>query len=275
VSGALEPTETRVTSRDGTAIAWWTSGHGPPLVLVHGAMGDHTRWAPLLPHLEPHVTAHAVDRRGRGASGDAPRYELARESEDVAAVVDAIAETSGSQVDVYGHSHGGFCAFGAAGQTSNIRRLVLYEGWPVPEPEVYALPADVEARMDALLAMGDRDRVVETAVLAYGMSGEELAGLRAAPSWPRRVAAAHTIVRECRAEAQAKLDLAAAATITAPVLLIVGAESLDPSKPYAGTLASALPDARVLVLEGQGHLADAFAPEAVARHLLGFLSERP
>jgi pimeloyl-ACP methyl ester carboxylesterase len=115
-------------------------------------MGDHTRWAPLLPHLERHVTVHALDRRGRGASGDAPRYELARESEDVAAVVDVIAEASGSRVDVYGHSHGGICAFGAAALTPNIRRLALYEGWPVPEPQVYALPADAEARMDELLA---------------------------------------------------------------------------------------------------------------------------
>jgi pimeloyl-ACP methyl ester carboxylesterase len=275
VSDTLEPTETRVTSRDGTTIAWWTSGHGPPLVLVHGALGDHTRWAPLLPHLEPHVTVHAIDRRGRGASGDAPPYDLARESEDVAAVVDAIAETSGSRVDVYGHSHGGFCAFGAAGLTPNIRRLVLYEGWPVPQPQVYALPADVEARMEALLAGGDRDAVVETAIRAYGMTEEELAGLRAAPSWPRRVAAAHTIVRESRAEARAKLDLAATAAITVPVLLIVGAESRDPAKPFAATLASALPDARDLVIEGQGHLADAFAPETIAGHLLGFLSERP
>lgn len=275
MSSALEPTENRVTSLDGTAIAWWTSGQGPPLMLVHGAMGDHTRWAPLLPHLEPHITAHALDRRGRGGSGDALRYELARESEDVAAVVDAIAETSGSQVDVYGHSHGGFCALGAAGLTPNVRRLVLYEGWPVPEPQVYALPADVEARMDALLAGGDRDAVLETAIRTYGMTEEELASLRAAPSWPSRVAAAHTIVREFRAEAQAKLDLAAAAAITAPVLLIVGAESRDPARLYAGALVSALPDARVVVIEGQGHLADAFAPATIARHLLGFISERP
>jgi pimeloyl-ACP methyl ester carboxylesterase len=263
---------TRVTSRDGTTIAWWTSGRGPPLVLVHGGIGDHTRWGPLLPYLEPHVTVHAVDRRGRGASGDAPRYELARESEDVAAVVDAVAGASGTPVDVYGHSHGGFCALGAAGLTANIRRLVLYEGWPVPDPQAYALSAEVEARMEALLALGDRDAVVATAIRAYGMTEEELAGLRAAPSWPRRVAVAHTIVRECRAEALASLDLDAAAAITVPVLLIVGAESHDPAKPYVGTLAASLPDARVLAIEGQGHLADAFAPETMARHLLGFLT---
>ena len=94
--------KTSVVSRDATEIAFWTSGCGPPLVLVHGAPADHTRWRPLLPYLEPHVTVHAIDRRGRGASRDAAEYRLEREYEDVAAVVDAVA-ASGQRVDVYGH----------------------------------------------------------------------------------------------------------------------------------------------------------------------------
>ena len=32
-----------VTSRDGTPIAYRRSGHGPPLVLVHGTSADHSR----------------------------------------------------------------------------------------------------------------------------------------------------------------------------------------------------------------------------------------
>src|SRR5688500_12526490 len=71
-----EAVMSRVISGDGTDIAIWTSGHGKPLILVHGAPADHTRWRPLLPHLEPHVTVHAIDRRGRGGSGDGPAYTL-------------------------------------------------------------------------------------------------------------------------------------------------------------------------------------------------------
>ncbi len=61
---------TRVASRDGTGIAYYSSGEGPPLLLVHGVLSDHSRWAPLLPYLEPRLTVHTMDRRGRGASGD-------------------------------------------------------------------------------------------------------------------------------------------------------------------------------------------------------------
>lgn len=274
MTGTDESTATRVVSRDGTEIAYWTSGDGPPLVLVHGTPADHTRWRPLLPYLEPHATVHAMDRRGRGGSGDGPDYDLAREFEDVAAVVDAIAKASGSGVDVYGHSHGGFCAFGAAALTANIRRLVLYEGWPAPNPEVYALPAGVEERMDALLAEGDREAVVETLFRdLLMMSEEELNAFRAAPSWQGRVAAAHTITRECRAELGARLDPQLAAKIIVPVLLLTGEDSSDPSKADIETVAAALPDARIVVLEGQQHVADVLVPEVFAEHVMAFLHD--
>jgi pimeloyl-ACP methyl ester carboxylesterase len=262
-----------VTSADGTEIGYWTSGDGPPLVVVHGTPADHTRWRPVLPYLEPHATVHAVDRRGRGASGDGPAYALEREFEDIAAVVDAVAEASGSAVDVYGHSHGGIVAFGAATLTSNIRKLALYEGWPVPDPTVYALPTEVEERMDALLAAGDRDAVVETLFRAYElMSDEDWKAFRAAPSWPGRVAAAHTITRECRAEVSARLDREVAARITVPVLLLTGEDSADPSHSHIDAVKAALPDASVVVILGQQHVADVMVPEVFARHLLAFLA---
>lgn len=263
---------TSVTSRDGTEIAYWTSGSGPPIVLVHGSPADHTRWRPLIPYLVHRVTVHAIDRRGRGASGDAPTYRLEREYEDVAAVVDAIAATSGETVDVYGHSHGGIVAFGAATLTTHVRTLVLYEGWPVPDPSIYALPANVMGWMDKLLADGDRDGVVEALFRSVeGISDEDMGVLRSAPSWPGRVAAAHTVTRELRAETQARLEAKQAAKIRVPVLLLTGEESTDPAKSEISAVAAALPDVRLSVLAGQQHIADILDPEPFAKLLLGFL----
>ncbi len=270
-----EATMSKVTSTDGTEIAYWTSGDGPPLLLIHGAVADHSRFRPMLPHLEPHVTVHAMDRRGRGGSGDGPAYDLAREYEDVAAVVDAIAESSGSKVDVYGHSHGGFCALGAAALTSSIRSLVLYEGWPAPDPSVYALPGDTEARMDALLGVGDREGVVESFFRdVLMMSDDDLSGWRSAPSWPGRVAAAHTITRECRAEVATPLDWAVATGITVPVLLLTGSESSELFRGDIETVADALPDARIVVIERQQHIADVLVPDVFWDQVLAFLSEQ-
>lgn len=269
-----DPMPARAVSCDGTEIAYWTTGDGPPLVVVHGAPADHTRWRPLLPYLESYFTVHALDRRGRGESGDGPNYTLDREYEDVASVVDAVADACGSPVDLYGHSHGGIVAFGAATLTSNLRKLVLYEGWPAPDPTVYALPPGVEERMNALLEHGDRDGVVEMLFRSSELiSDDDWKAFRSAPSWPGRVAAAHTIARECRAESAARLDPLIAAKITVPVLLITGENSRDPSHAAIEAVRAALPDARIVVIEGQEHVADVIVPDVFARHLVAFLQD--
>jgi pimeloyl-ACP methyl ester carboxylesterase len=55
------------------------------------------------------------------------------------------------------------------------------------------------------------------------------------------------------------------------VLLLVGEKSSDPSKASVEAVASALPDARILVLEGQEHVADVLAPEIFTEHVFAFL----
>lgn len=264
---------TLVTSRDGTEIAYWTTGEGPPLLMVHGVTADHSRWQPVLPCLLPHFTVHGIDRRGRGASGDSPDYRLERELADVVAVVEDIAQATKSPVDLYGHSYGGLCAFGAATLTTHVRRLVLYEGWPSEDPGAHAVLPGVGRQLDKLLAAGEHDALVEALFRGFGATDEEIAGMRAQPSWQARVAAAPTIPRELAAASQAYFDPAQAATITMPTLLLTGANSHDPAVRDAPTVAAALPDARVEVISGQGHLADVLAPETFASHMLAFLRD--
>jgi pimeloyl-ACP methyl ester carboxylesterase len=112
-----------VTTEGGTPVAYWRSGKGPPLVLVHGTAADHSRWRPVIPALEESFTVYAIDRRGRGGSGDAEDYSVEKEFEDVAAVVDSL----GEPVNLLGHSYGGLLALEAALLTRNVRKLVLYD----------------------------------------------------------------------------------------------------------------------------------------------------
>ena len=262
-----------VRSADGTEIAWFTSGDGPALLMVHGGGGDHTRWGPLLPRLESHVTVHAMDRRGRGASGDHPDYRLEREYEDVAAVIDEVAAASGGPVAVYGHSYGGICAFGAAGLTTNIDRLALYEGWLPVHPKAFAPPTGCMERVDALLAHGDREAALETVLREVArITDDEIRQYREQPSWAARLEAVDTFTREEHAFASHPFDAEAAARITAPTLLLTGTRSPD-WYPEAPTVAAAVPDARLVELPEQGHAADVVAPELIAGHLLSFLAE--
>lgn len=263
--------EARAVGADGTPICYRTSGHGPPILLVHGTTADHTRWRPLLPLLEPHVTAHAVDRRGRGGSGDAAYYAVEREFEDVAAIVDRLAEESGRPVDVLAHSFGGFCTLGAALRTGNVRRLVLYE--PPYGNARLALPSGIVELLQALLAAGDREGVVETFIReVVRMPDDEFAAYRALSAWPARVAAAHTIPRELAVDFEAALDPDRLGDVRVPTLMLSGGASPDWLRADTGRIAAALPDVQIVTLEGQQHIAIDLVPERFAREVLHFLA---
>ncbi|MGY1684622.1 alpha/beta fold hydrolase [Geodermatophilus sp. SYSU D00867] len=266
-------TESRLTttSRDGTRIAYWRTGQGPALVLVHGATADHTRWETVLPLLEPHVTVYAMDRRGRGGSGDAAGYRIEEEGADVAAVVEAVATATGGPVDVLGHSYGGLCLLEALTRTRRIRRAVLYEaGAGVPTPP------GLTDELAASLAADRREEVVTRLLtVAAGVSAGQLARMRLLPSWPNRVAAAHTVVREVRAHDAYRLRPERFAALSVPTLLLLGSDSPPPEAESTATVAAALPGARIVSLAGQGHVAMLTAPDLFASAVLAFVSGGP
>jgi pimeloyl-ACP methyl ester carboxylesterase len=269
---AEEQTLTQVVSRDGTEIGYFTSGEGPPLVLVHGALGDHTRWSAMLPYLMTHFTVHALDRRGRGASGDHPDYDFSREVDDVVAVVDAVAEATGAQVDVMGSSAGGTFALQAASLTSNMRRLVLFE--PPGREVMDLLPAHVLDRLDGLLAADDREGILDLAYrVIVGLSEAEIEHLRGQPEWPQRLAAAHTVPRELRTPPERMFDPDQAATVTVPTLVLLGDQTPEAYLRSSEAVVEAVPNARLNLLEGKNHGAEMFAPAVVAEPVLAFLRE--
>ena len=92
----------KVTSKDGTEIAYDKQGMGPAVILVDGALG-YRSFGPmtqLAKLLDPHFTVFTYDRRGRGESGNSMPYALERELEDI----DALVEAAGGSAFVYGIS---------------------------------------------------------------------------------------------------------------------------------------------------------------------------
>jgi pimeloyl-ACP methyl ester carboxylesterase len=257
-----------VASRDGTPIGYRRGGAGPPLVLVHGTAADHARWAPVLPALEARFTVIAMDRRGRGRSGDAGDYAIEREFEDVAAVVDG----AGEGTSVLGHSFGAGCALEAALLTDRIRRLVLYE----PSFGMVAPSAEVTDRLEALLAAGERDEL-----LAYfmaqvaGASPQQVELMRSLPAWQARLAAAHTIPRELRADRGQRLDPQRVRDLAVPTLLLRGGESREVFTRAVEMVDAALPDSRVVVMPGQGHVAMDTGTDLFTAEVLRFLADDP
>lgn len=265
------PAPHTVRSRDGTKIAYFGTGTGPPLVAVHGATADHTAWNRLMPYLEPYVSVMAVDRRGRGGSGDHPDWDLEREFEDVAAVVDAVADDTGRPVNLLGHSFGGTISLGAATLTPNVRKLALYE--PVTRAEHDVKPAGVVDRIDRLVRDGKREQALEVMFREIVLMSEEaFAAYRQLPIWPNRVAIAHTLPRELGVSlTHTAIDAERVTALHVPTLLLLGGDSPPGPKASIARLSETLPNARVTVLEGHEHMAIYDAPETFAERLLGFL----
>jgi pimeloyl-ACP methyl ester carboxylesterase len=254
----------KVVSEDGTPIAVWRSGEGPPLVLIHGAAADHNRWAPVLPALEEHFTVIAIDRRGRGRSGDATDYALEREYEDVVAVV----ESAGEGVNVLGHSYGGICALEAALLTEGIRKLVLYE----PPMGYLKSPPHVVDRLHKLLEEGRRDELLGYFMQEVaGLPPDQVELLRSLPAWQARLDAADTIPREERASREYVFDPARFRDLDVPTLYLQGGDSSEPFKAAGEALQGALPDCRVAVMPGQRHAAMDTATDLFTAQVLSFL----
>jgi pimeloyl-ACP methyl ester carboxylesterase len=258
-----------VTSTDGTTIAVERSGSGPPVVFVHGTGADRTSWSLIRPLLEDRITLYAVERRGRGRSGDTEPYAIEREFEDVAAVVESV----GEPVSLVGHSYGGTCVLEAARRVDELASLVLYE--PAFPVEGHALcTEEFLEEYEALLEAGERERALERFYSEVGeLSPALIEALRSAPNWQPRVDAAHTVLRELRAEAGYEFDAARFEDVTAPTLLLTGSETLLYSKETTSIAADALPNSRVVTLDGQAHAAHLTAPELFAEELVRFVEE--
>src|SRR6476619_5015551 len=132
----------KATSADGTTIAFEAYGTGPVAVVVGGGFCDRGAFRDLAQALgELGLTGVTYDRRGRGDSGDTQPYAVAREGEDLTAVIEAAGETA-SPAYAFGISSGGALVVEAVAagapltKASAIEVPYRTEAWP-PAPDDY------------------------------------------------------------------------------------------------------------------------------------------
>ena len=253
-----------VTSKDGTRIAAECAGVGPSLVIVHGGIGDRSRWRPLFPLLSSRFNVCAMDRRGHGESQSGSNYSLRKEFEDVVAVVNS----RPGPVFVLGHSYGAVCALEAAFLTKKISKLILYEP-PLQDLDHTAI-AD---RMERMIRAGDREQALTIFLQEIVMvSPAEIAAMKVRVSWPGRVAGIDTQIREIRALSRYRFDAKHIATLKVPTLLLTGSKTASPQlKQAISGLMDALPNRSLVIFEGQEHNAMDNIPQEFADTVANFL----
>ena len=253
----------RVTSRDGTPIAFDRTGRGPTVILVNGGLADRAENAPLAAELAQRFTVYNYDRRGRGRSGDTPPYAVEREVEDIAAL---LAEAGGS-AHLYGPSAGGGLVLRAAAAGLPVDRLAVYD---VP----YCVATDAAQRARAFvdhlgptLAGGRAGDALALFMRFAGSTQDDIAGARQSPMWPALLAIEHTIAYDAACMGDYQPPVALLSRITRPTLVVTG-DVLDthmtglPSDLFeraAQAITANVPDAQRHHLRGQTHMVDARA----------------
>ncbi|MDT0464077.1 alpha/beta fold hydrolase [Streptomyces gibsoniae] len=253
----------QTTSRDGTRIAYERTGQGPAVVLVSGAMSTGATVATLGAHLPDRFSAIVYDRRGRGGSGDTEPYAVAREVEDLAALIEA----AGGEAWLYGISSGGALALEAAASGLPVRGVAVYEppfadyGGGQPERAEYT------ARLGEALGQGRRGDAVELFLGLTGLAPEMIANARRSPMWADMEALAPTLAYDDAVMGDGLVPRERLASVTVPVLAVAGGASPEWLRRAAEAVASATPRGTYRTLRDQDHMVE---PQVLAPVLVEF-----
>ena len=245
----------KATSADGTTIAFDRSGRGPALLLVGGALSDRAAAAGLAGTLAPHFTVIALDRRGRGDSGDTAPYAVEREVEDIVTVLDG----AGGSAFVFGHSSGAVLALETARTfPERVSKVAVYEPPFIVDDSRTPLPADYAAQLGTLVSEGRRgDAVAYFLTTGPGVPAEAVESMRTEEYWPSLEAIAHTLAYDATVMGDtmsgSPAPLERWASLRVPTLVMAGGASPSWQQHSALALASVLSDARHRTLEGQDH----------------------
>ncbi|MEU7474276.1 alpha/beta fold hydrolase [Streptomyces sp. NPDC044984] len=244
------PVET-VVSADGTTIAYEKSGSGPPVVIIGGGLNDKAMFTPLAQSLSRRFTVFNYDRRGRGGSdhGDPEQYTIDREVEDLVAVLDAVGEPG----HVFANCSGGMIAIHAAAAGVPMAKLGLYEP-PYSSPP---LNGDEVDRLKRLVAEDRR----EEAVTLFGkeivkfMTDETLERFKQHPAWQAFESMAPSCVYDAIInDRYGSIPHTLLPKIAVETLVLSGSESAPWIQEACVTLSEEIPRARLLRIEGEGHL---------------------
>lgn len=246
-----------VTSKDGTKIAYDKVGRGPALILVAGAFSyrKFPQQVELASLLSEYFTVYNYDRRGRGDSGDTQPYDVAREIEDLQALIDE----AGGSAYVWGLSSGAALALRAVEKGVNITKLALHEPPFVVKEEDRKPPRNFTRHTTDLISKNDRTAAIKY-FMTKGMGAPSfvVSMMRIMPGvWSNLVAVAHTLPYDAALldgyMDGKKLPADWKNNVKVPTLVIEGTESPASLRNSAQALADVLPNAQLLSKKGLGH----------------------
>jgi aminoacrylate hydrolase len=250
-------------------IYYEESGQGEPLLLVPGLSGQGAFWSPQVADLSRDFRVVIHDHRGAGQSTHSRiTYSVEQMADDVLKLMDALRIETAHFV---GHSTGG--AIGqviALEHPRRLRSLVLSATWAGPDPYFRRV---FESRKEVLQTLGLEAYLRASALFLMPpawvsandrvLTEQHRAALAGAAPIEVMTSRIDAIVRHDR---RARLG-----EIRVPTLVIVAQDDMITPRFYSDELASRVPGAKLVVLDGGGHFAPVAAADSYNRAVGGFL----
>jgi pimeloyl-ACP methyl ester carboxylesterase len=257
--------DNKTLSKDGTSIAYRRTGQGPAVILVSGAMSTGATVAPLAGPLSRHFTVVVHDRRGRGESGDTQPYDVRREVEDLAALIDVV----GGEASLYGVSSGGALVLRAAASGLPVHRVAVYEVPYAVDEDGVRQRREYTARLTEALEQGRRGDAVEHFLRLTGLAEEMIQGARQSPMWAGMESLAASLAYDDACMGDSRVPRETLAALDVPVLSLAGTLSPASMREAAEAVAQAAPQGTYRPLEDQTHMVD---PNVLAPVLAEFFA---
>ena len=253
------------------AIAWREAGEGDVVLFLHGLGGSRIAWEPQIEALSDRWRCVAWDMPGYGASAPISPLTFEAIADAIAGLLDRLGVES---AHLCGLSFGGHHALHTALRIPHrVRSLVLadtsaaFGGDGTDSDEWHRART---APLDAGLNLADIADDVIAAIAAPGFNGPELdrtaAAMARIPSAGFRAASGLLTTHDVRHRL---------GEITAPTLVMVGELDEETPPAYAAEIAEGIPDSRLEVIPGAGHLSPSEAPAIFNRLVSEFLGSLP
>jgi pimeloyl-ACP methyl ester carboxylesterase len=253
----------KVTSKDGTEIAFEKSGTGPAIIIVGGALADHNFYIPLSDELASAFTVYNFDRRGRGQSHDTKPYTAEREVEDIESLIAHAKEP----VFIYGHSAGSALALRAAASGLNIAKLALADPPFSPrgtnDEAAKAEHTEQAARIQELNDKGDYTGSVKFFLKDFGLSDEDLEAMLQGPAGEAMLDCARTLPYDYAVLGDGLVPTELATKVNVPTLILAAAAMPE----TAQALKESIQNARLQTMEASAH---ELRPADIAAELVRF-----